>query len=359
MKAGAVATGTIIAGAALIGAAQVGGLNPAQLFEPVQRDVALTTTATPDGLDLYDLLNNITINGPGGTTIDLGTATLDQVLQYGFPQLDPTLGQLFTDLGLNNPSATDPTDGISTTLNELLNVAGLGSTAPINEVLALLPVGPGDAPITGETDLSAILTNLDIDLPGSTTPIAIGDVTVDNLLALIPVPATDAVLSDATTLSTLLSDFPTLADIQLPDLSLLGGLVGFSGDLSDLVNDLGLGSDTLGQLLDFTSTTDLSTLATSAGLNDLTIDSLLAGLGTENGVTLAGTSTLDQIATFLGLGDQTLADLLPGGGSLTNDSTLVDLLNDTSLFGGIGSETIDTLLGLSATSPAEALAGLF
>ena len=41
MRVGAVAAGAVVAGAALVGAAQVGGLNPAKLFQPQQRDVAL------------------------------------------------------------------------------------------------------------------------------------------------------------------------------------------------------------------------------------------------------------------------------------------------------------------------------
>ncbi len=113
---------------------------------------------------------------------------------------------------------------------------------------------------------------------------------------------------------------------------------------SALVTDLGYGSDTLGSLLNFTSTTDLTNLVDEGGLGTTTINSLLADLGTVDGVTLSSTSTVDDLADFLGIGSQTLGDLIPGG--LTNSSTLLDLIGDTSIFGSIGTETIDALFGV-------------
>ena len=320
MRAGVVATGTVIAGAALFGAAQVGGLNPAKILQPEQRDVALTTSPT-SGFDLAALLNDITITGPGGTPVPLGTSTLDTVLQYGFPDLGSiTIGSLLGDFGLTN--------GLNTTVTGLLDALQLGSLQPISDLLT--PLG-----LTGTSDLDAVLANIDIG--GS----PIGNITVDSLLADFT-PSGDTTLSDATTLSTLLTDFPSLGDLQLPAIPFLGGILG-TPDLSQLVNDLGLGSDSLGSLLNFTSTTDLTNLVDEGGLGTTTINSLLGDLGTVDGVTLSSTSTVDDLADFLGIGSQTLGDLIPGG--LTNSSTLLDLIGDTSIFGSIGTETIDSLLG--------------
>jgi hypothetical protein len=319
MRVGAVAAGTAITGTALFGAAQLGGLHPAQLLEPAHADVALTSSAA-SGLDLTALLNDITID-VNGSQVPLGEQTLDTVLQYGFPDLGSiTMSQLLGDLGLSN--------GLNTTVTGLLDTLQLGSLQPITDLLS--PLG-----LTGTSDLDQILANIDVG--GS----PIGNITLDSLLADFT-PSGDSPLSDATTLGTLLTDFPSLADLQLPEIPLLGGLLG-TPTLSELVTDLGYGSTTLGSLLDFTSTTDLTNLVDEGGLGSTTINTMLGDLGTMDGVTLSSTSTVDDLADFLGLGSQTLGELIPGG--LTNTSTLLDLVGDTAIFGSIGTETIDALFG--------------
>jgi hypothetical protein len=282
--------------------------------------VALTTSAA-SGLDLASLLDDITIE-VNGTQVPLGEQTLDTVLQYGFPDLGSiTMGQLLGDLGLTN--------GLNTTVTGLLDTLQLGSLQPISDLLT--PLG-----LTGTSNLDDVLANIDIG--GS----PIGNITVDSLHADFT-PSGDATLSDATTLSAVLTDFPSLGSLQLPEIPLLGGLLG-TPDLSQLVTDLGYGSDTLGSLLSFTSTTDLTNLLDAGGLGSTTINGLLSDLGTVDGVTLTSTSTLDDLADFLGIGSQTLGELIPGG--LTNSSTLLDLIGDTAIFGSIGTETIDALFGV-------------
>jgi hypothetical protein len=333
MKAGALAAGTVVAGTALIGGTSMG---PAVFGTPsasVQRDIALTTggTTTTDAFNLAGLLDSISID-VNGTEQPLGTSTLSQLVE-AFPQANLTLGTLLGDLGLTN--------GLNTTLPQLLDALNVGSLEPINALLATVPVATGDSPLTGASTIGNLLADATVSFGGQTT--TIGDITVDDLLATIAVPSGDSPLSDATTLSQLLTDFPALGDITLPPIHLLGGTIDVTGDLSNLVSDLGLGGDTLGQLGGFTSTTDISDLATSLGIADTSVNSLLADLGSAHGVTLSGTSTLDNIVTFLGQGDTTLGSLIPG--DLTNSSTLSDLLGDSALLGTAATDNIDTLLG--------------
>lgn len=330
MKAGALAAGTVVAGTALIGGTSMVSMVFGTPSASVQRDIALTTggTTTTDAFNLAGLLDSISI----GNGQFLGTSTLSELVA-AFPQANLTLGTLLGDLGLTN--------GLNTTLPQLLDALNVGSLEPINALLATVPVATGDSPLTGASTIGNLLADATVSFGGHTT--TIGDITVDDLLATIAVPSGDSPLSDATTLSQLLTDFPALGDITLPPIHLLGGTIDVTGDLSNLVSDLGLGGDTLGQLGGFTSTTDISDLATSLGIADTSVNSLLADLGSAHGVTLSGTSTLDNIVTFLGQGDTTLGSLIPG--DLTNSSTLSDLLGDSALLGTAATDNIDTLLG--------------
>lgn len=339
VKIGVVAAGTAVAGTVVAGVALIGDV-PATppSVGALSQDVALTAGAT-DTFDLKGLLDAIMINGPTppGGTVPLGTSTLDNVLLYGFPDLgNLTLGQLLGDLGLSH--------GMATTVTQLLDAANLGSLEPINTLLA--PLG-----LTGTSDLKDILTN--IDAPGTTSPL--GDVTLDSLLATIALPG-GGHLSDATTLSTLLTDFPSLANIQLPPIPFLGGILG-TPSLGELVNLLGLGGTTLGALGNFGPTTDLFDLATSLGIGTTSINSVLADLGTHDGITLTSTSNLDDFANFLGFGGDSLSQLIPG--DLTDSSTLVNLLDVSAIFGNIGQETIDELLGLSTAASSSAAVDAF
>lgn len=330
MRAGAVAAGTLVAGATLLGAAQPGGSNPAQFLDHRDSDVALTAAGASF---LQGLLDAITID-VNGTPTPLGTSTLDTVVG-AFPQLGSLdMATLLSYVGLDNGTTTT---GLTTTVTGLLDVLNIGQLQPINDVLTLLG-------LTGASTVSGVLSSFDVN------GVPIGTIPLDSMLATLPVPSGDAPLSDATTLATLLADFPVLGNLRLPAISLLGVTLS-SPDLSSLVNVSGYGGETLGQLFDFTSTTDLSGLATQLGIGAVSVDSLLADLGTgASGVALTGSSTVDDIANFLGFGSQTLGDLLPGG--LTNSSTLVDLLNDVALVGNIGTETIDQLLGLTPVAAA-------
>jgi hypothetical protein len=341
MKASVFAAGTVVAGAALIGGSSMGPVVAGTPFA-VQRDVALTSTTATDAFNLAGLLDSISI----GDGHFLGTSTLSELVA-AFPQANLTLGTLLSDLGLTN--------GLTTTLPELLTFLKVGSLEPINALLATMPVGAGEPAVTGATTVGNLLADVNVPFDGST--VAIGSITVDQLLAMVTVPSGDSALSADTTLSTLLADFPSLGDLTLPQISVLGGTITLTGTLSDYVKDLGLGGDTLGSLLGFTDKTDISDLASSLGLSDTSINSLLADLGAANGITLSGDSTVNNIVTFLGEGSTTLGSLIPG--DLTNSSTLSDLLADSALLGSIATDNIDTLLGASASSSTEGLADLF
>lgn len=315
------AGGVAVAGATVLGGVLMGPLHPADLLSPVQqRDVALVvdTTATTDPFSLTGLLNDILINGQ-----PLGGLSLVDLVNDSPALSAITVGQLLGDIGLTN--------GLDTTVPELLDFIKVGDTT-VNSLLSAAIPG-----VTGTTTIGGLLTAL----PGLGGAANLGDVTVDQLLSEVSVPSGDEPLSDTTTLSQLLTDFPSLGNLTLPAINILG-LNLTTGTLSSLVNDLGLGNDSLGTLLNFTSTTDLSELATEFNISSISIDSLLGDLGTENGVTLSGTSDIDDLATFFGFGSTELGSFIPG--DLTNASGLADLLGDTSLLGNIGTEPIDTLL---------------
>jgi hypothetical protein len=336
MRVGAVAAGAVVAGAALVGAAQVGGLNPAKLFQPQQRDVALRSVSDST------------------------------------PTFDESLAALLNDLGIGDQTIPGLI-GNTVTVGDVLGADGLDVSSPLSALLAdLNPDALSLDAVTGGllTDTVGTLAG-DLYLGG--TPL--DGLTIDGLASdlLGADPATTSVYDLFNSLG--LGSFAGLVDI-CTGTDVLGVCLGSSltdtSDVSQLLQyfDGGLDPSTT-TVGDWLGETDLT--GTSTPLADAELGTLLGLSSTQ--ISEPWDQFLDSITITAPLarpetlGDETLGTLLtdlvytPNLGDLgtgdvvTDATTLANFL--TALDPTLATETIDQLLGLTTTASAEAVASLF
>jgi hypothetical protein len=330
-----VVSGAVVAGAALVGAGQVSGLSPAKLFGPQQRDIELTT----------------------------GSA----------PTFDESLVTLLNDLGVGNETVPGLI-GNTTTVGDLLTAGGLDVSSPLSTLLAdLNPSGLSLDAITGGL-LSETVGTLTggLYVGGS----QLDSLTIDGLATdlLGANPATTSIYDVLNSVG--LGSFAGLVDLcsgtNILGLVCTGGAITDTSDVSSLLAYLDGGlnpaTTTIGDWLNSTDLTGTSTpianteLGTLLGLTsaqlsepwDKFLDSITISAPLAAHETL-GSETLGTLLTNL-VSPPNLGDLNTGD-VVTDSTTVANFL--TALDPALATETVDQLLGLTSTAPAEAIASLF
>lgn len=336
-RVGAVAAGAVVAGTALVSAAQLGGLNPAGIFEPQQRDVALTTSA---------------VDTP--------------------PTFDESLAALLNDLGIGNETVPGLV-GNTTTIGDVLNAGGLDVSSPLSTLLAALnPDGVSLDAFTGGLLTETVGTLAGgLYLGGS----PLDSLTIDGLATdlLGANPGSTSIYDVFNVLG--LGSFAGLVDICTGTEVLgicTGSTITDTSDVSALLQFLDGGlnpaTSTVGDWLNSTDLTGTSTpigdaeLGTLLGLTsaqinepwDQFLDSITITPPLASPETL-GSETLGTLLTDL-ISPPNLGDL--GTGDVVTDATTVASFL-TALDPALATETIDQLLGLTGMGAAEAVGSLF
>ncbi len=270
---------------------------------------------------LGTLLNDLGLGGLGADGLGLGSFSLTTLL---------------TDLGLNSSLGAVTLTQVLDALGLNTDVGNLGLTGLISD---LFPNGIN----VGSVGLSGLLT--DLGLGSDTLGTLLGSAGIADLASLLNAAISGPLNTVASALNLILGPLGLSVSDLLNTTDLTAALD--SVTLSTLVNDLTLGSDTLGTLLGSTGISDLVSLLNTA------ISGPLSSVATELNVILAplGLSVSDLLNTTdltTALDSVTLTQLVNGltlgnGGTLSLTQLLDDLGLGSTTTGDLGS--ITTLLG--------------
>jgi hypothetical protein len=293
---------------------------------------------------LGTLLNDLGLGGLGADGLGLGSFSLTTLL---------------TDLGLNSSLGAVTLTQVLDALGLNTDVGNLGLTGLISD---LFPNGIN----VGSVGLSGLLTDLGL---GSDTPgTLLGSTGISDLVSLLNTAISGPLSSVATELNVILaplglsvSDLLNTTDLttaldSVTLTQLVNGLtLGNGGTLSltQLLDDLGLGSTTTG---DFSSITallgDLGIPLPSTGA--LTISDLITDVLHELNVNIPATGDISLASLLTDLGGLTNSILDTNVGSFLNTLNLGDLLGDLGLsnlplnlsdLGDLSNLTLGDLLG--------------
>jgi hypothetical protein len=341
--------GIALVGASMIAVAPTVAPPPSVQVRPVKLVDAWSDLLTDTTANFQNILSGEDSSAISGVLSALLTNPLGVI--DALTNLDPTV-------------TTDPTlpvtIGVELPPSLELGIAGLGAYGAtldaINGVVAQLSSDPSNALSTlyegSATILNALLNGAD---------------NVSLLGGIIDIPLFNGILApeQSATLDINLADLVNalgLGNLSLSnvDLSSLLGQIGL-GDLTvgSLFSDLGLSTDTLGDLL---GNPTLGTVLSDLGLGDfglgsLNLTTLLGDLGLDTNVDLSSLTVADVLGDFginptlSQLSNLSLSSILESfgvdvpSGSTLGGTTLTNLLSDL----GLGSTTLTTLLENAAT----------
>jgi hypothetical protein len=296
---------------------------------------------------LGTLLNDLGLGGLGADGLGLGSFSLTTLL---------------TDLGLNSSLGTVTLTQLLDALDLNKDVSGLSLTGLIS---GLFPNGIN----VGSVGLSGLPT--DLGLGSDTLGTLLGSAGIADLASLLNAAISGPLNTVASALNLILgplglsvSDLLNTTDLTaaldsvtlstlVNDLTLGSGSVGGTLSLTQLLDDLGLGSTTTG---DFSSITtllgDLGIPLPSTGA--LTISDLITDVLHELNVNIPATGDISLASLLTDLGGLTNSILDTNVGSFLNTLNLGDLLGDLGLsnlplnlsdLGDLSNLTLGDLLG--------------
>ncbi|MGO8966056.1 MAG: hypothetical protein ACLQGN_21170 [Mycobacterium sp.] len=293
---------------------------------------------------LGTLLNDLGLGGLGADGLGLGSFSLTTLL---------------TDLGLNSSLGAVTLTQVLDALGLNTDVGNLGLTGLISD---LFPNGIN----VGSVGLSGLLT--DLGLGSDTLGTLLGSTGISDLVSLLNTAISGPLSSVATELNVILaplglsvSDLLNTTDLttaldSVTLTQLVNGLtLGNGGTLSltQLLDDLGLGSTTTGDLGSITTLLgDLGIPLPSTGA--LTISDLITDVLHELNVNIPATGDISLASLLTDLGGLTNSILDTNVGSFLNTLNLGDLLGDLGLsnlplnlsdLGDLSNLTLGDLLG--------------
>ena len=337
-------------------------------------DVNINLTSLIDALGLgntplTDLNLSSLLSQIGLGDLNLGTLFSDLGLSgKGLGDLlgNPTLGALLNDLGLGGLTSLDGLNLGSFSLTTLLGDLGLNTDLGDVSLTQLLNALDLNIPVSalsltglisdlfpngialGSFSLSTLLDNLGIgnDTLGS----LLGTTGISDLASLLNTAISSPLSTVATALNAILSALPgspTISDLLstsalttaldsvslsqlVNDLTLGSGSTGGTLSLTQLLDDLGLGSTSTGAFGSLTALlTDLGIKLPST--TDLTISGLITDVLNQLGLPIPATGDISLAALLTDLGGATNSILDTKVGSLLNSLDLGTLLNDLGL----------------------------
>ncbi|AEF35927.1 MULTISPECIES: hypothetical protein [Mycobacteriaceae] len=292
------------------------------------------------------------------------TANLNNISENAdWSAITAVFGKLFTDPFGVISAFTSITPTVTTDISEL--PASVSVQLPPGLELAIASMGAQALASQAISNAAADMANGDFSTL-LTAPASIADAylngaqNVSLLGGIINIPVLNGILApeqnfEADLNLTKLLDLLGLGNLDLGNLD-LSGLVG-DITLGNLLSELGISDDGLGDLLQGSGITNLGGMLGFLGLGDLGLGSLsltgiLSGLGLDTNVSLNDLSLDDVLNVFgingevsLGLGD--LLGNLGFGGLL--DSHLGDMLSNLGLLGPVAdvlAELLKPVLGL-------------